>query len=267
MGGNVNAVPPPHTATVGWSLGSSRRNTEFLWSVDAAGLEPGGLTLTLTVRDCPASAAEWKRAREALFQWLRRQGLVRLHWVTEWQRRGVPHLHLALWFGQGLGVHAEVILAKWLDLTATWRASRLAQHWAELYDATGWGLYVSKHAARGAVHYQRSREHLPESWQSGTGRLWGYLGQWPRRDAWKVDVDRQSFYRLRRLLRSRRVAMARACPRAEDRGPLIRWSRGMLRNPDAVASAHRGLGEWFEESWSLQSLRWVSELGGRVESR
>ncbi|MGN5699134.1 replication protein, partial [Xanthomonas citri pv. mangiferaeindicae] len=29
---------------------------------------------------------------------MQRAGMVRLHWVTEWQRRGVPHLHCAIWF-------------------------------------------------------------------------------------------------------------------------------------------------------------------------
>ncbi|WP_425527867.1 rolling circle replication-associated protein, partial [Xylella fastidiosa] len=57
-----------------------------------------GLALTLTVRDCPATAQEWQRMRRAWEKRMKRAGMIRVHWVTEWQRRGVPHLHCAIWF-------------------------------------------------------------------------------------------------------------------------------------------------------------------------
>jgi hypothetical protein len=84
----------------GWSKNATRSNTRFLYSVDETKLTGHGCAVTLTIRDCPPSAQDWKRLREALFVRLRRMGLVRAHWLTEWQRRGVPHLHGALWFDQ-----------------------------------------------------------------------------------------------------------------------------------------------------------------------
>jgi hypothetical protein len=81
----------------GWSAGAVRQHTRWLRSVDTTQLDGLGVAVTLTVRDCPESAAVWARLRNALQERLRRAGLLRWHWVTEWQRRGVPHLHLAVY--------------------------------------------------------------------------------------------------------------------------------------------------------------------------
>lgn len=260
MGGNLQAVPPDRTGTAisGWTAGAAARNTEFLWSVDAPALEPGALAATLTVKKCPPSAAEWKRAREALFFWLRRQGLVRLHWVTEWQRRRVPHLHMALWFVPWSEVSGADVVSKWLELTAQWGSTRAGQHVAVLYDASGWAKYVSKHAARGAKHYQRSRAQLPKSWQSGTGRMWGYLGHWPRVEPWIFDLqtDPATFHRVRRLYRGFFVGQARRrSPGGSSRA--VAFARRCLFCPIRSLSPNKGMSGWIPREFQVAAMRWL----------
>ncbi|MFO5973161.1 hypothetical protein, partial [Pseudomonas aeruginosa] len=62
--------------------------------------QPAGpaAALTPTVRDCPPTSDDWHRLLKAWAMRMQRAGMIRLHWVTEWQRRGVPHLHCAIWF-------------------------------------------------------------------------------------------------------------------------------------------------------------------------
>lgn len=55
----------------------------------------------LTLRHCPPTSDDWTRLVKVLQQRLRRAGLLRWHWVVEWQRRGVPHLHLAVYAQEG----------------------------------------------------------------------------------------------------------------------------------------------------------------------
>src|SRR5690554_6634141 len=73
----------------GWSPGACRRNIDFLRSVDETRLDGVAMALTLSVRDCPPSSDEWHRLRNLFIANLRNWGLIRLHWVIEWQRRGV----------------------------------------------------------------------------------------------------------------------------------------------------------------------------------
>ena len=102
-----------------------------------------GLSGSLTLRDCPPSHDDWKTLREALFFRLRRKGLYRLHWLTEWQKRGVPHLHFAAWFLQSVvvininqpalsdselaQVLSYLISADWLSISSVYRSSGLSQ--------------------------------------------------------------------------------------------------------------------------------------------
>ena len=129
---------------------SSRGNTRFLYSVltpelpvSAIGVPLLGLSGSLTLRDCPPSHDDWKTLREALFFRLRRKGLYRLHWLTEWQKRGVPHLHFAAWFLQSVvvininqpalsdselaQVLSYLISADWLSISSVYRSSGLSQ--------------------------------------------------------------------------------------------------------------------------------------------
>lgn len=82
----------------GWSRGAARRNTEFLYSIDVDRLDGNGDAVTLTLRDIPATHEDWQRLVKNLFQRIRRMDLlIRWHYVTEWQRRGAPHLHIAVY--------------------------------------------------------------------------------------------------------------------------------------------------------------------------
>ena len=169
---------PPATSThkrterssvSGWSVGATRRNVAFLRSIDETkvnllnGSELIPLAITLTVRDCPATSDEWHKARDLLIRRLKYLGMVRMHWVIEWQRRGVPHLHCAAWFEQQDFVALNQSIVKgWLDLAGKWGAGHRGQFIKPITGAVGWFQYVSKHAARGVNHYQRSPENIPD---------------------------------------------------------------------------------------------------------
>ena len=202
-------------AVGGWSQGAARRNTLFLMSVQERSLAGLGLAVTLTLRECPADASEWHRLRRAWIKRMERLGMTQLHWVTEWQRRGVPHLHGAIWFPQQLvddlgelALRREVIAA-WLAVADHLGAMWPSQHVHSVSTVLGWFRYVSKHAARGIFHYQRSAENVPASWKKKTGRVWGYTGEWPRRDGIKVQLQDQTgdggWFAYRRLIRAWRV--------------------------------------------------------------
>lgn len=238
--GSVHAVPPPRSAVTGWSSSALRRNTLWLYGVDADRLPPGGLAATLTLRDCPPGPAEWAALRTAFFHRLRRAGLARLHWVVEWQRRGVPHMHLALWLdGHDPRAAAELVLRHWLDVAARYRPRAAGQAVEPLRSADGWTRYVSRHAARGILHYQRRPEARPPGW-STTGRMWGHCGDWPMVPPVRLELSRPQAYIVRRW-----------CCRwlvqdAERRGDLsaARWHRVRRSRAPADVSAHLGLSEW-----------------------
>ena len=110
----------------GWSEGATRRNTEFLMSVRTDQLTGAGVALTLTLRDCPPTADDWHKLRRAWEKRMVRAGMVRLHWVTEWQRRGVPHLHCALWFPDRYDFVAAI--DAWVAVAGAYGAGHRGQH-------------------------------------------------------------------------------------------------------------------------------------------
>jgi hypothetical protein len=297
--GNPDAVPPVRSAVQGWSSHAVRRNILFLYSVDERSLERlHGCSFTLTVRDCPETPEAWQKGRDALLVALRRSGAVLVHWVTEWQRRGVPHLHLACYWSEPFD--PSEVVRHWLRIAAPFSAKASGQHSHPIYDVLGWNQYVSKHAARGLHHYQRNPAHIPQTWRSqSTGRMWGKLGSWPVVPASKLDVDLASYHRLRRLVRSWRLADARRLVRLPDRSLVfgkavaiqsgtalklmpgwrsvgyglmvdarrIRSARGMLRCPNPRLSGARGFSEWMPQQTMLQAVGWVSSIeGAQVES-
>jgi len=236
----------PRGEVGGWSSGSTRRNIAFLRSVDpdtlictSDGELLHGFAFTLTLRDCPPTSDDWHRLRKSLLERLRRAGMYRLHWVTEWQRRGVPHLHGAIWSPDPL--FGRRIISHWLRLTFDLGTTERGQHCAPISDALGWFQYLSKHAARGVKHYQRSSENIPDGWQK-TGRVWGYSGHWDLVDPEKIHIDSRTFFRMRRILRSRSISDARSS------GSLRRlaYARSMLKCHDKAISETRGVSEWFD---------------------
>lgn len=236
----------------GWSEGATRRNTQFLYSVDETQLHGQGFAVTLTLRECPPDSDAWHRLRRSFEARMRRAGMIRMHWVTEWQRRGVPHLHCALWFPSELAERwgsllPSKVIGDWCLLASDFGAGWRGQDCHRITGAVGWFQYVSKHAARGMRHYQRSSENVPKAWQERTGRMWGHIGHWPVRERMRFDLQDQhgdrGFFAYRRLVRSWRIATCRPPATASDRRRLVQ-ARGMLRCRDAAASRVRGVSEW-----------------------
>lgn len=266
--GNPDATPPERTEVKGWSAHAIRRNLQFLYSVDETRLQGlQGSAVTLTVKDCPDTAKEWGTARDSFFKCLRREGVHLVHWVTEWQRRGVPHLHLAVYWPEGVRKPPGALLRHWLRITEVWGSRASGQHVTPIYDVLGWNQYVSKHAARGLRHYQRNPQNVPEGWRGGSsGRMWGKLGKWSIQERYQLDLEPYEFWRLRRLVRGWREADARKLLYAH-KGVVglpgfpdprrIKAARGMLRCPHARLSAVRGVSEWIPEELMVRMTGWA----------
>lgn len=250
----------------GWSVGATRRNTSFLMSVREPDLTGAGLALTLTLRDCPPTPAEWHRLRKVWTDRMRRAGMVRLHWITEWQRRGVPHLHCAIWWPEVYDFVTPI--TAWLELAAPFGAGQGGQQARQIDGPIGWFRYLSKHAARGVKHYQRTHENIPAGWQSKTGRVWGHSGVWPLDEPRKFGIGEldgdPGWFRLRRMVRGWRRAESRA---SGDRYR-IRSARSMLRYHDPALSRLRGYSEWMPgEEVQLRMLVNLAERGSVVVDR
>jgi hypothetical protein len=195
---------------------------------------------------------------------LRYEGLLRGQWLTEWQRRGVPHLHGCVFFPEDAGVTQEAVIEHWLGAAREWRPGVGSQHVKALWGLAGWLQYQAKHSVRGVQHYQRA--NVPEAWQEGTGRLWGAVGDWPVREE-LVEVSSSAFHRFRRLMRAWLVAGARQDlaaalvtsrnnSHAAARGALrrVQYLDGMLRCPDPNLSRVRAVGEFCPEAVSRSLL-------------
>lgn len=227
----------------GWSNSSTRRNTKFLYSVDERKLSGHGFALSLTVRDCPPAHADWHRIRRAFFDRLRRMDMVRAHWLTEWQRRGVPHMHAAIWLSPEASEKHRFALADipqhWVDVAGVYGAGLSGQHVVQIDDAVGWFQYLSKHAVRGVHHYQRSSENIPQGWKK-TGRMWGHLGGWSTVDPVRYLVSHEGFWAFRRMVQRWRFADARSSGEKSR----VRSARRMLQSNQRAVGSCRGVSEW-----------------------
>lgn len=269
--------------SVGWSKSSTRSNRDFLYQVNAQALDGLGFAVTLTVGECPASSDEWHKMRRAFLKRVERRGLVRFHWLTEWQRRGVPHLHGMLYFpaGQDAVQLMADIEAAWLAVSPTSKPS--GQHVKAVTDIVGWFGYLSKHAVRGLRHYQRASSSIPATWTK-TGRMWGRGGDWPVDSALRFVVSNDAFYRMRRIVRSRAIAAARerayrgfavpgiSRPLRDFREPLTRaqrrrlvFARRMLKCSKKELSAVRGVSEWADLDLSMELVVWLASQGYDVQ--
>ena len=244
---------------IGWSRSAAKRNLEFLQTVVYPDLSGLGYAVTLTVRDCPPTAADFQKLRTT---WLRRverlkgYHLLRTHWVIEFTKRGVPHIHTVLYFADHTPPGAELyprgyysagrtisetdysaglrcdIVRAWLQVAGKYGADTPGQHIVPVSDARGWLDYLAKHSVRGVYHYQRARDSLPATWQK-TGRLWGYTGDWPTVAPLVVDTDDPAGFKLRRVLRGLHVADTRGQKHAT--GKQIARARSWLKYPYAGA--------------------------------
>lgn len=278
--GNPNAEPPERGEVKGWSHSSIRRNLLFLYSVDETRLTGVGYAVTLTVKDCPPTGAEWAAMRKAFIMRMTRAGMIRMHWVTEWQARGIPHMHCAIWFPEGV---EPDILGAWLEVSRQYGSLRQGQHVTPIYDAIGWNKYTSKHAARGLYHYQRNPANVPAGWKGrSSGRVWGYLGDWPTIPALKVELGPEAFHQYRRIVRSWRIAKDRlpgppvpvtdcngvrvATLEGIPSGRAIRAARSMLECHNPSLSAVKGVSQWMGEGLTHRVLAWLSAAGHELLS-
>jgi len=188
---------PKRQKCKGWTQNATRRNTDFLMSVESPKLTGHGLALSLTVKDCPDTPIDWQTVRTRFVKRLRRSGMIRLHWLTEWQRRQVPHLHLAVWFDRP--IDPRTVVRHWLESSKVHQPRAQGQHAAAITGPLGWFEYLAKHAARGVSHYQRSPELIPPGWQGNTGRVWGHVGHWPTAETKTLDVPEPVWHQFRRL--------------------------------------------------------------------
>jgi len=187
-------------------------------SVQEDGLTGCAFGFSLTVRDCPPDPESWsllvKSFSDALMQAYRTPlpRAVRLHWLTEWQKRRCPHLHGVVWLPDMSKDEAAVVVAwvkaLWVERAATWGASPLSQDCKPVFDRGGWFDYLAKHSARGVSNIQRDPSGMPPKWQGRTGRMWGRSGVWPLQEPVRVD-DARHHYAFRRILKRVRVVQVR----------------------------------------------------------
>lgn len=248
----------------GWSSKTARSNTRFLQSVKLDSLSGNGVAFTLTLKNCPASAADWHKLRKAFTMRLQRAGMVRLHWVTEWQRRGVPHLHGVVYFPENINPFqsSSFIVNSWLEVAKDYVVAIWGQNAKPISNSLGWLQYLAKHASRGAGHYQRCSESIPEGWQKKTGRMWGKWGEWDIKDPSKFEVNMPAFHAYRRLFRAFRIAEARS---ASDWNSL-KYSRRCLKANLENLSRVRGTSGWIPEEVHMSIVHWLSAAGYTVES-
>lgn len=262
----------------GWSESAARNNTRWLRSVNVNYLDGIGWAFTVTIRDCPPTSDDWHRLIRAFIERMRRRGLLRLHWVTEWQRRGVPHLHGVAYFPdwetlpedyippKGVRIVSNmdfVIKENWTTIAREYGAGWLGQNVKRVDNIPGWFAYLSKHASRGAKHYQRSSANVPEGWRK-TGRVWGHCGDWVTDEPVELGVTNECFWSLRRLVRSWRVADARA-DHPDVRASRIRFARGMLRCGDRKLGSVRGVSEWISMDNVLLLIDFLRSQGHEVD--
>lgn len=248
----------------GWSTAAARRNTAFLRSVDLAGLTGKGVSFTLTLKHCPATSDEWHRLRATFIKLLRRRKLLRLHWVTEWQRRGVPHLHGVAYFDTAASAASigQNLIHWWCNLAFDYGALSKAQHTSGIHDALGWLQYLAKHASRGVRHYQRAATNVPAGWLTRTGRVWGQVGEWPSGPVVKLIIDKPGGFKLRRALRSRALAVARS----KGERKTIAAARRSLKCNNRPLSEVRGMSGWSPDTATLDLVHWIAGQGHAVYS-
>lgn len=239
----------------GWTRDVSRGNTDFLHSVDSAFLSGSGFALSLTVRDCPETPQAWQDARIRFVHRLRRLGLVRLHWLTEWQRRGVPHLHAAAWFADPLPI--DSLLGHWLASARSYGPGLQSQHIVPLRGSAGWFEYLGKHGARSVFNYQRCSENIPDAWSGVTGRMWGHCGEFPLKEPKHVDAPESVELQYRRLMV--RFQIGKAKRQGDVRR--VRYLRRYLSNAPKETSRAAALPRWWipeEYQWALLSCAFRS---------
>jgi hypothetical protein len=164
--------------------------------------------------------------------------------------------------GLPLAAFPAIIKADWLQLSASYRSSVAAQDIKPISDDLGWLQYLSKHAARGAAHYQRAIGSHPVGWQK-TGRMWGHLGDFPTSEPLGLDLDNAGWYQFRRIVRRWRISNARFGKNPARR---IKSARRMLKCSEQHLSRVRGVSEWITLDLGMSILHFLSMSGYSLES-
>lgn len=264
----MNRKPVKRGKAKGWTASAARRNRDFLKSIDPLHLTGKAVSASLTLgRDTVLTPSDMQRMREAFFDRLRREGVVRHHWVMEFQKDGTPHLHMMIYFPAdwSKGDPTRAVLWHWTEVADHTGASLRGQHVVPVHALSGWLQYLAKHGARSAEHYQRS---MPSGWEN-PGRMWGKSGEWPTLEE-AFEIDPASFYALRRWLRNWRLADARSALRKADawndpKGRAIALrrissARSLLNRGDRQKSELMGFDEWAGPSVVLPMME---ALAGR----
>jgi hypothetical protein len=273
VAGPGSRTPPKRSVIRGWSLQAARRNRQFLQSIELGKVTGTGLFLTLTLRDLPGTSGDWTRIVGAFLERMRRTGMTRYHWVVEFQQRGVPHLHMVAYWDQLPSVvlgHDPV--GHWLEVADEFGASPKGQDIRWCNQRVELLVYMAKHSARTADHYQRQRTALPAGWHS-VGRLWGASskGSWPT-SVTTFDFNATAFYKLRRLYRGYRRAEATSelvkARGTGDPGQVavavgrVVHARRMFRCHDRAHSRIKPLGPWIPEAASSAMVMYIAGLAG-----
>lgn len=261
------AMPTKHERgeVKGWSDASARRNAEFLQSVIYDDLPGIAMAFTGTIKHCPENSDLWHTMVNNFIKRLKRQGMILHHYVTEWQRRGIPHLHGMLFFESASPngkILPLVVQEAWLAVSAPYGATNRGIHMAPMTDRLGWAKYEAKHAARGVKYYQRNQEFIPLAWQGKTGRVWGKSRGWPVQKPIRLVADDSVFWCHRRILRSWRIADVRASGDPKR----ITFARRCLKCTDRKLSSVRGTNDWIPDTVShllIQAAILVS--GGEID--
>lgn len=194
--GVTNTSPTKRKETIGWSPHVSKRLKKWLYSIPIDSLSGQGYSFTLTVRDCPADSETWAKIRDNFIKRLFRSGCIRLQWLTEWQGRGVPHIHGIAYFDNEYS--SGEIIRHWLQVSKEFNSVSYAQDSKPVHSVLGWLDYLAKHASRGYYHYQRSPDNVPDGWKK-TGRVWGFRGDFLSRTPMEFQIDQAGFNQYRRI--------------------------------------------------------------------
>jgi len=241
----------------GWTTQSTRRNIQFLRSVTINKLWGNGFAVTLTLKNCPPTHEDWKKLRDIFFKRMARLGMIRAHWVTEWQRRGVPHLHAIIYFDSSEEDNPAIpfkITKSWIQIAGEYGTTFQAQHVMPIRNTLGWIQYLAKHSSRGANHYQRSPENVPEGWKT-TGKIWGKYGDWSTKEPTSAELTRAQWWKFRRLVRSWRIADARNSGNEKR----IYFAKKMLKKNNRTLSEVTGVSEWVTEATSMAFLHHLEQ--------
>lgn len=245
----------------GWSKKSARSQRNWFYSQNISGLTGEGYSFTLTVKDCPETAVQFHTYRTILLKRLNRLGAVRSHWLVEWQRRQVPHLHGCVYFDTS-DFDPRLITSNWCDISGSLGSLSRGQDVKPIHDTLGWLGYLAKHGARGVSHYQRQNKNIPEGWKK-TGRMWGHTGDWPTEDPMRFEIDQAGYFLWRRVSRSWSKSQARQAEK--NRSAQIRYARQMLKCWDKHLSPVRGVSEWLPVDISARLVVWLGGLGYEVK--